>query len=1217
MGKLKKPPVDVRHECEYNEEIVAKLKDAGWTEKGLAGYGAINHESDVAVITDFKLFEDQVDYSFDDYRDFFRLTKANYKEWKNINLAQYNAIYGVNPNKVIEPLRILHGGYKANIMAEVVLGFTSQQKPIIMFMPYKDDYAVFIVAPRVGSDGGLEFDPVTIDDTHSFVVPPKPRYYDLKTQTMGYYYNGKIIPEDKLEEEWNTKHREFLKHDNRKEGKAIEESREKEPFEIYTTTKNKEESYALMDTLHDDGFVYDIGYARIRDAAARITELGNMNVEVRVIKQLKERPRGVDMYLIWRKDDLFAGVGEEKEVELTTKKSYDTIYGDKRLWRHFHDKKTNERVGFYSIEIEPTEKISFDVRGFKIDEVLGGTERDIEKLGWENIKANIGKYFEPHTEYVFKFLERDYNEMKEHRSEIKKEEPAKVPKTHKRTIIDTMKFMEERLGCDLPLETLVSNLKYGVETTAAGDIDRAIYELKRDGILFVPQEGVIRRTDCEEKETSVELEPLARENVSRGYKQFVPGINTAQDIVKQYPTEDIRVFGSVQRFKRAPLKEREARGLIAGAKTIPDLDIVVHTAEVEEFIKARENQIDFTTHDIKQYIKETMPGGYSGVINIDGDTFFRAGERFYKWTTVGLQWMDNPDLVKSLKQATPINEVIESFYKLAVTGKDTKIKHNTKIPLELESLAEEAQNILSIKKPLTVQWKNKEGRVSVDWFKSGKDLEKFIKLNPENMLLRINRTETFGMGARVEESLLDKAENPITFQEFYTSTTKKAKTLKHKENHFQRKKRWSMEAVSRMLPQKLKRISELEMVDENWARTEEAILQGEMEEHYKEFPELKDEFEEKEKPPPTTREAEKLKQDIITEVLSETRIKKVHEPYTAIRVMWDNIDKVDNQRELIRIGDARWNIATSKYVRANYDKLVDLTKEAMKRYNERRKDTYKREQVWIEGYLKERWRCPICGRAAPGDFCVVHSDVDAVDILADKRVREMVLEVAPQHGKRGLKEHVLEYLEIKHAKPFVSEEWLAKQEKLGKTFYHIKPQIDALIADYFETEERVKEAEKAKKEEVTEREKGVSKKPIKEDLPQTILTTIKHLEQDYGLDVPTTELVDYVARETGADESEIRKTIGRMYGDDILDAPQGLGVSVRIAGKMQKEEQKIKHIQEKRRKEKREKVVDVKVVKPKSAAEEKMHWLHKRAKKRKAQTKQRNSCRWRDTAKTA
>ncbi|PIW33527.1 MAG: hypothetical protein COW28_03850, partial [bacterium (Candidatus Ratteibacteria) CG15_BIG_FIL_POST_REV_8_21_14_020_41_12] len=144
-----------------------------------------------------------------------------------------------------------------------------------------------------------------------------------------------------------------------------------------------------------------------------------------------------------------------------------------------------------------------------------------------------------------------------------------------------------------------------------------------------------------------------------------PAIKTAEDIVSQFPTEDIKIFGSTQVFKRAPLAERQARSLLGVTKAKPDLDIVVYNSEIESFIKARESQIDFKEYDIKQYIKE-VPKGYEGLINIRGDTIFRAGDNYYKFTSSGLQWVNNPDLIKAFKGATPIKEVIESFRRQAL-----------------------------------------------------------------------------------------------------------------------------------------------------------------------------------------------------------------------------------------------------------------------------------------------------------------------------------------------------------------------------------------------------------------------------------------------------------------------------------------------------------------------------------------------------------------------
>ena len=54
--------------------------------------------------------------------------------------------------------------------------------------------------------------------------------------------------------------------------------------------------------------------------------------------------------------------------------------------------------------------------------------------------------------------------------------------------------------------------------------------------------------------------------------------------------------------------------------------------------------------------------------------------------------------------------------------------------------------------------------------------------------------------------------------------------------------------------------------------------------------------------------------------------------------------------------------------------------------------------------------------------------------------------------KEKLNEVVLDYIRSKGASPIISGEWLSKQETLGKTFLMLKPQVDALIGDYFETE---------------------------------------------------------------------------------------------------------------------------------------------------------------------
>ena len=91
------------------------------------------------------------------------------------------------------------------------------------------------------------------------------------------------------------------------------------------------------------------------------------------------------------------------------------------------------------------------------------------------------------------------------------------------------------------------------------------------------------------------------------------------------------------------------------------------------------------------------------------------------------------------------------------------------------------------------------------------------------------------------------------------------------------------------------------------------------------------------------------KEQLIDEVLNETRITKVSEAYTAMRVIWDNIDKIGDMRGLICEGDNRWNTETSKYVKVKYEKLVSLTKEAIRRFersSKMKKEEEQKKAMW-------------------------------------------------------------------------------------------------------------------------------------------------------------------------------------------------------------------------------------------------------------------------------
>ena len=58
-----------------------------------------------------------------------------------------------------------------------------------------------------------------------------------------------------------------------------------------------------------------------------------------------------------------------------------------------------------------------------------------------------------------------------------------------------------------------------------------------------------------------------------------------------------------------------------------------------------------------------------------------------------------------------------------------------------------------------------------------------------------------------------------------------------------------------------------------------------------------------------------------------------------------------------------------------------------------------KEKVKVKGYSKHKWRCPKCGRAAPEDFCIVHGDVNAVDITKSVKLRKLGLSYSTRTEK--------------------------------------------------------------------------------------------------------------------------------------------------------------------------------------------------------------------------
>lgn len=55
--------------------------------------------------------------------------------------------------------------------------------------------------------------------------------------------------------------------------------------------------------------------------------------------------------------------------------------------------------------------------------------------------------------------------------------------------------------------------------------------------------------------------------------------------------------------------------------------------------------------------------------------------------------------------------------------------------------------------------------------------------------------------------------------------------------------------------------------------------------------------------------------------------------------------------------------------------------------------------VMFKGVKKYRMRCPICGRAAPDNFCIVHLDVKALDLETSKKAQKLTSEIMKSQGE--------------------------------------------------------------------------------------------------------------------------------------------------------------------------------------------------------------------------
>lgn len=117
--------------------------------------------------------------------------------------------------------------------------------------------------------------------------------------------------------------------------------------------------------------------------------------------------------------------------------------------------------------------------------------------------------------------------------------------------------------------------------------------------------------------------------------------------------------------------------------------------------------------------------------------------------------------------------------------------------------------------------------------------------------------------------------------------------------------------------------------------------------------------------------------------------------------------------------------------------------------------TQKKKSVYVmfKGVKKHRLRCPICGRSAHEDFCIVHSDVKPIDLETSKKAQKLVtenLKYQKEHEKKikqkttkpskptPAKVTPKKKKKVKIVKPSLQKNVLPKKAKPSKTTLHPK-----------------------------------------------------------------------------------------------------------------------------------------------------------------------------------
>lgn len=293
--------------------------------------------------------------------------------------------------------------------------------------------------------------------------------------------------------------------------------------------------------------------------------------------------------------------------------------------------------------------------------------------------------------------------------------------------------------------------------------------------------------------------------------------------------------------------------------------------------------------------------------------------------------------------------------------------------------------------------------------------------------------------------------------------------------------------------------------------------------------------------------------------------------YKSIASSKNEILKVPGEKEaleLVKYHEREWKRLTKGINLRDFDWTREMLKKSVFNYNQLQRLKPYGSYFYLspEGVIEERETESRIEQSREATYKI---KLSAKGLLT-KNIEDLTLAEAKKYYEAITKEIVEIKKQIEERKkkdiPFslLSDDLFRAKERCALALRVIGELSEGVIPQTMlrEYEKILWDPTKSKQNSDTE-----EKKPGQLELSQHILEAMKFLERDYGLDISSDELVSYVADITGADEILIKRTIGKMEKEGILEAPKGLQWGVRRTEKLINNEEDTEGVMEEKAKE--------------------------------------------------